>query len=129
MNVAVPPSPVAVQPGDGLVGRAHEQGVISRLLGDAHTGRSGVLALVGTPGSGKSALLAYATKHAEGMRSSGLGDESEAAIPFAGLFELLRPVLSHIKDIPRPQAVAMESATLRYVPAGRLTVLPWERRR
>ena len=109
--MAVPPSPVAIRPGDVLVGRAHEQAVISRLIGAAQSGRSGVLAIVGAPGTGKSALLAYAGKRAEGMRIlRARGIESEAAIPFAGLFELLRPVLSCIKDIPRPQAVAVESA-------------------
>ena len=47
----------------------------------------------------------------EGCGSSGRGGSSpEAAIPFAGLFELLRPVLGYVKDIPRPQAVAVESA-------------------
>lgn len=109
--MAVPPSPVALRPGDMLVGRAREQAVISRLMGDAQSGRSGVLAIVGAPGIGKSALLAYAEKRAEGMRIlRARGIESEAAIPFAGLFELLRPVLGYIKDIPRPQAVAVDSA-------------------
>ena len=36
--------------------------------------------------------------------------QSEAHIPFAGLFELLRPALPWIDQIPAPQAAALESA-------------------
>src|SRR5271165_7574688 len=38
------------------------------------------------------------------------GVQSEAHIPFAGLFELLRPALPWISQIPTPQAEALESA-------------------
>ena len=38
------------------------------------------------------------------------GVQSEAHIPFAGLFELLRPALACIDQIPGPQAAALESA-------------------
>ena len=38
------------------------------------------------------------------------GVQSEAHIPFAGLLELLRPVLGSIDQIPAPQAMALESA-------------------
>jgi predicted ATPase len=38
------------------------------------------------------------------------GIESEAHVPFAGLLELLRPALGVLSRIPRPQAVALESA-------------------
>ena len=36
--------------------------------------------------------------------------QSEAHIPFAGLFELLRPALPWISQVPDPQATALESA-------------------
>lgn len=47
-----------------LIGRAAETEIIDRLLGDAFSGRSGVLVLTGEAGVGKSALLAYAQARA-----------------------------------------------------------------
>ena len=40
-----------------LLGRGQEQLTLARLLEDARAGRSGVLAIVGEAGIGKSALL------------------------------------------------------------------------
>ena len=75
-----------------LLGRDHEQLALVRLLQNARAGNSGVLAIVGEAGIGKSALLAYAGERADGMKVlRARGVESEAHIPFAGLFELLRP--------------------------------------
>ena len=94
-----------------LLGRAHEQQALVRLLEDARAGGSGVLAIVGEAGIGKSTLLAYAGEQAAGMNVlRARGVQSEAHIPFAGLFELLRPALSWISQIPTPQAEALESA-------------------
>jgi DNA-binding CsgD family transcriptional regulator len=94
-----------------LLGRDHEQQALARLLEDARTGVSGVLAIVGDAGIGKSALLAYAEENAAGMNVlRARGVQSEAHIPFAGLFELLRPALPWIGQIPTPQAEALESA-------------------
>jgi predicted ATPase len=70
-----------------------------------------VLALVGEPGIGKTALLDYAAERAGGMRVlRARGVESEAEIPFAGLAELLRPVLTALDSIPPPQASALAGA-------------------
>jgi predicted ATPase len=94
-----------------LLGRDHEQQALVRLLDDARTGASGVLAIVGEAGIGKSTLLAYAGEQAAGMNVlRARGVQSEAHIPFAGLFELLRPALSLIRQIPTPQSEALESA-------------------
>ena len=94
-----------------LLGRAHEQWTLVRRLEDARAGRSGVLAIVGEAGIGKSALLAYAEEQAGGMNVlRARGVQSEAHIPFAGLFELLRPTLPWMDQIPGPQAAALESA-------------------
>jgi DNA-binding CsgD family transcriptional regulator len=101
-----------------LLGRAHEQQALVRLLEDARAGGSGVLAIVGEAGIGKSTLLAYAGEQTAGMNVlRARGVQSEAHIPFAGLFELLRPALSWISRIPTPQAEALESA-LALRPAG-----------
>ncbi len=95
----------------GLVGRDPEQQIVAGLVEGARTGRSGVLALVGEAGVGKSALLEYAVQCAGGMgllRARGV--QSEAHIPFAGLSELLRPALALLGRLPSPQAAALEGA-------------------
>ncbi|HEX6933798.1 MAG TPA: YceI family protein [Streptosporangiaceae bacterium] len=94
-----------------LLGRDCEQREIADALRRARSGRSATLALVGEPGIGKTALLDYAGECAADMRMlRARGIESEAHIPFASLFELIRPALTMIERIPGPQAVALESA-------------------
>lgn len=94
-----------------LLGRKDERLALDRLLAQAREGRSGVLALVGEPGIGKTALLDHAAESAQGMRILRCrGIESEAAIPFAGLAELLRPALGMLDRIPAPQASALAGA-------------------
>ncbi len=103
-----------------LLGREREQKVLGGLLQDAREGRSAVLAIAGEPGIGKSALLAFAHEQAHGMNVlRARGVQSEAHIPFAGLFEVLRPALACMDQIPAPQAAALESAlALRPAAAG-----------
>jgi DNA-binding CsgD family transcriptional regulator len=94
-----------------LLGREQERLALDRLLAEARDGRSGVLALVGEPGIGKTSLLDYAANRAQGMsvlRARGI--ESEAEVPFAGLAELLQPALGTIERIPPPQATALAGA-------------------
>jgi DNA-binding CsgD family transcriptional regulator len=94
-----------------LLGRKEERLALDRLFAQAREGRSGVLALVGEPGIGKTALLEHAAERAGGMRIlRARGIESEAEIPFAGLAELLRPALSALDRIPGPQATALAGA-------------------
>jgi DNA-binding CsgD family transcriptional regulator len=101
-----------------LLGRKDERLALDRLVAEAREGRSGVLALVGEPGIGKTALLDYAAQRAEAMRVlRARGIETEAAIPFAGLAELLAPVLGALDRIPEPQAAALAGA-LALAPAG-----------
>ncbi len=106
--------------GGMLVGRNTEQRAIAALLDRARGGESGVLALVGEAGIGKSTLVEWAASKAGGMavlRARGV--QSEAHIPFAGLFELLRPALGSIDQLPAPQAAALEGAlALRAADAG-----------
>lgn len=100
-----------------LAGREAQRSAIANLIADARDGRSGVIALVGEPGIGKSALLEYGAELADGMNVlRARGVQSEARIPFAGLSELLRPALAHLDKIPYPQAAALEGA-LGLVPA------------
>jgi DNA-binding CsgD family transcriptional regulator len=94
-----------------LLGRKDEQLALDRLFAQARQGRSGVLALVGEPGIGKTALLEHAAERAGAMRIlRARGVEPEAVIPFAGLAELLRPVLGSLDQIPAPQSTALAGA-------------------
>ncbi len=94
-----------------LLGRDREQRALVSLLDDARGGRSGVLAVVGEPGIGKSALLDYALEQARDMNVlRARGVQSEAQIPFCGLLELIRPALNCIDKIPAPQAAALSGA-------------------
>jgi DNA-binding CsgD family transcriptional regulator len=101
-----------------LLGRDQERLAIDRVLAEARAGRSGVLALVGEAGIGKTALLEYARGAAGAMRVlTARGIESEAEIPFAGLAELLRPALGAIDRVPAPQSDALAGA-LALAPAS-----------
>jgi DNA-binding CsgD family transcriptional regulator len=94
-----------------LLGRGPERQKIDEALAQARLGASAILALVGEPGIGKTALLGYAAERAEGMQLlRARGVESEAQIPFGSLLELIRPALAMIEKIPEPQAVALEGA-------------------
>ncbi len=86
-----------------LIGRESEQQTINRLLSGARVGHSGTLLLVGEPGIGKTSLLNHATEHAEGMLVlRAFGSEQEQNVPFAGLHQLLAPVLPTLKRLPAP---------------------------
>src|SRR5690348_6333110 len=72
-----------------------------------------VLVVTGEAGMGKTALLAAAAGRA---RSAGMqvlsvtGRESESRLAFAGLHQLLRPVLSGATGLPARQAQALTGA-------------------
>jgi AAA ATPase domain len=87
-----------------LLGRDAELARIQNLLDD----EGGALLLVGDAGVGKSALLAEARERAGDMCVLCCGGvESEAALPFAALHQLLRPLLDRVATLPRPQATAL----------------------
>jgi hypothetical protein len=94
-----------------LLGRRVECARIDRLLSGAVACRSGALLVWGDPGIGKTALLEYAADRAEGMAILwARGVESETQVPFAGLLELLRPVLGELDRLPDRQAAALRGA-------------------
>jgi DNA-binding CsgD family transcriptional regulator len=84
---------------------------MDRLLADARAGAAGALVVRGEPGIGKSALLRYARQNAPPMMvlSAG-GVEAESDLAFAGLHELLRPVLTHLDQLPDTQSRALAGA-------------------
>jgi DNA-binding CsgD family transcriptional regulator len=84
-----------------------------RALVDAVPQASQVLVVIGEAGMGKTALLADAAERARsaGMRVlSVTGRESESKLAFAGLHQLLRPVLSSATGLPGRQAQALLGA-------------------
>src|SRR3954464_15364874 len=83
------------------------------LTGDAGVGKTTIWE-EGVRLAGERGLRVLAARHAEG----------EAALPFAGLGDLLGPVVESI-DLPRPQRIALERALQRAdadEPADRLAV-------
>jgi DNA-binding CsgD family transcriptional regulator len=103
----------------GLVGREQECTALDRMLADARAGTSSVLVVHGPPGVGKSAVLAYAAGHAGPLRVlRAIGIEAESGLPFAGLHQLLRPVLGLADRLPAPQAAALRGALGLAGPAG-----------
>ena len=94
-----------------LRGRAEEVARIDRLLDGARSGVSAALIVCGDPGIGKTALLNDVAAAAAGftvLRARPLQTESE--LPFAGLSDLLRPLLPLLDRIPEPQAAVLSGA-------------------
>ncbi len=94
-----------------LHGRAAECAHIDGVLADARDGRSGALVIRGEAGIGKSALVAYARSAAADMTPlSVTGNEFDVEVSYAGLFDLLRPTLDVVDQLPDPQRDALQSA-------------------
>src|SRR5205814_8665218 len=73
----------------------------------------GAVVVRGEAGIGKSALLSEAGRlaAAQGLRVlTTTGGQSEAEIAFAGLYQLLRPVLDQVDRLPQPQRGAVLAA-------------------
>ncbi len=94
-----------------LLGRAQERARIDLLLAEAAAGAARCLVLDGEPGVGKTELLAYAASVASGFRVlRTTGVESELELGFAGLVELVRPVLDLLEVVPQGQMAALKAA-------------------
>lgn len=95
-----------------LVGRARETELLDGLVAGVRE-RGGALLVRGDAGIGKSALLSAASRTAR-LRSMRVlttaGVESAAHRPFAGLHELLRPILGDIETLPARQREALNAA-------------------
>ena len=95
-----------------LIGRDDESEVVDSLVGHiAHGG--GSILIRGEPGIGKSALLERARRQATAIGAQTLtavGVESEAEFAFAGLHQLLRPILGLASALPEPQRQALQAA-------------------
>jgi predicted ATPase len=81
-----------------LRGRRRESAVLDRLLESVRAGESRVLVVHGEAGVGKSALLEYVAARASGCRvARAAGVQSEMELAFAGLHQLVAPMLDHVK--------------------------------
>jgi hypothetical protein len=108
-------------PGPGELPARQQASIIGRDAGlarlrglvDPVLQSSQVLLVIGEAGTGKTVLLADAAERARsaGMRVlSVTGRESESRLAFAGLHQLLRPVLSSVAGLPGRQAQALMGA-------------------
>jgi DNA-binding CsgD family transcriptional regulator len=94
-----------------LVGRTKEVGALEDVLTAVRDGLSGVLVLRGEVGIGKTALLDWAAETASDMRVARVaGVESEMDLGFAGLHQLLIPLLDGLDRLPAPQRAALGAA-------------------
>lgn len=95
-----------------LLGRDREITVLHDLL-DHIDERGGALVVRGEAGIGKSALLADARTHAKarGLRTLIVtGVQSESVLSFAGLHQLMQPVLDHASQPLKPQQKTLLAA-------------------
>ena len=94
-----------------LLGRREEQARIDELLDRAAIGRGGALAIRGEAGIGKTALLDYARRRARAATVvETTGVESELELPFAGLADVLRPLLGHLDELTESQQELVRGA-------------------
>jgi tetratricopeptide (TPR) repeat protein len=95
-----------------LVGRETEIGQVESALASA-ADRGSALLVSGAPGIGKTSLLELAARRAQdrGYRVLAItGVESEANLPYAGLQQLLQPVMASAGNLADPQKAALLAA-------------------
>jgi DNA-binding CsgD family transcriptional regulator len=95
-----------------MVNRDRERSIITSLLHGVRQ-RGAALIVSGDPGIGKSALVTEASRTATSMGMLVLttsGAQAEANLAFAGLHQLLRPVLAHLDALPHRQRAALGAA-------------------
>jgi DNA-binding CsgD family transcriptional regulator len=98
-------------PAGELRGRRRECDVLDRLLDAVRGGAGRALVVRGEPGVGKTALLDYLAEQASGCRVARVaGVESEMELAYAGLHQLLTPMLDRPERLPGPQREALLTA-------------------
>jgi DNA-binding CsgD family transcriptional regulator len=95
-----------------IIGREQELEVLNAAI-DAAAEAGSALAVCGEPGIGKSVLIEAAARRGRErgylvLRATGV--EAESQLPFAGLYELLEPVLGAADGLAPPQRKALLSA-------------------
>jgi DNA-binding NarL/FixJ family response regulator len=95
-----------------FVGREHEMRLLDSLVNHIADRGTGLI-LHGEAGIGKSSLLAHVRMRAQAggwLVFTCAGVHSEARLPFAGLHQLLQPVLNDVRNLPDPQRDALYAA-------------------
>jgi predicted ATPase len=110
----MPTSPTVTRSGAGdqIFGRERELTRLYELV-DEVPERGAALLVRGEPGIGKSTLLVAARQRAEAAGMQILhtaGVQSEAELPFAGLHQLVSPLLGQLDRLPSPQRTAVLAA-------------------
>jgi DNA-binding CsgD family transcriptional regulator len=94
-----------------LKGRRIERDALGRLIEAVRTGESRALVVRGEPGVGKTALLEHLVGQASACRvERAAGIQSEMELAFAGLHQLLGPMLDRLERLPAPQRDALRTA-------------------
>jgi predicted ATPase len=84
--------------------------VLAGLVTAVRAGESRVLVVRGEPGVGKTALLDELAGQAAGCRVVRVaGVQSESEFAFAGLHQLLAPMLDRLERLPAPQRDALRT--------------------
>jgi DNA-binding CsgD family transcriptional regulator len=90
--------------------RLAERRALDRVVTAVRGGRSRVLVVHGEPGVGKTVLLDYLSEQAAGCQVARVtGMQSEMELAFAGLHQLLAPMLERVDDLPVPQRDALRT--------------------
>ncbi|HEU4724424.1 MAG TPA: AAA family ATPase [Candidatus Eisenbacteria bacterium] len=100
-------------PSAALIGRDTESRAIIERIDAARKGNGGAVVVIGAPGIGKTSLFAMARAYAAENELQVLattGVQSETHLPFAGLHQLLKPVLHNVDRLPAPYGKALRSA-------------------
>ena len=85
--------------------------MLDRFIEAVCAGEGRALVLRGEPGVGKTALLEYVVEQAAGCRvARAAGVQSEMELAFAGLHQLLAPMLDRLERLPVPQRDALRTA-------------------
>jgi DNA-binding CsgD family transcriptional regulator len=85
--------------------------VLDRLLDAVRAGEGRALVVRGEPGVGKTALLEYLVERASGCRvAHASAVESEMELAYAGVHQLLTPMLHRLERLPAPQRDALGTA-------------------
>ena len=96
-----------------LIGREAESQLVDELIDGLGQGGGGALIVRGEPGIGKSALLERARERGRasgGCILSTVGVESEAELAFAGLHQLLHPIIGLTDHLSEAQRRALDAA-------------------
>jgi ABC-type transport system involved in cytochrome c biogenesis ATPase subunit len=88
-----------------LRGRRRECDLLDQLLDAVREGAGRALVVRGESGVGKTALLEYLVEHASGCRvARAAGVQSEMELAYAGVHQLLTPMLDRLQRLPAPHS-------------------------